>query len=999
MTNFRILGPVQAWDGDRPLPLGGPRQLKLFAVLLLHANRAVSTDALVDAVWGAQRTGAANRLQMAINRLRKALEPLNSDSGAILRTVSGGYLLAVAPGMLDAEVFTDAVRDARRSAEAGDHARALDTLRDALALWRGPALAEVAFEDFAQAEIRRLEELRVGALEVRLAAELALGRHAELTPELESLVAQEPTRERLAGLLMLALYRSGRQTDALEVYQRTRAQLIAELGIEPGPDLAQLQEAILSQDPSLEWHPRTEPPQAPAAAISRATAPRRHNLPAARTSFVGRADELAALDAALEADRVVTLVGVGGVGKTRLAREFGERSLEQWPDGVWLVELATVGEPSAVADAVASVLGLEVSPERPAAEEIANRLAERELLLILDNCEHVIDACAALAARVARLRSPSRLLATSRAPIAVAGERVVTVSPLPVLEDSVPDEVASGEDAVTLFIERAREARPGFTPDLAQLEGIRGLCRALEGIPLAIELAASRVRAMTATQILSHLGDRLSLVGFERDREARHRNLETTIAWSYDLLTDHRRAAFRRLCVFPAPFTLDAAERVLEDPGAVEAVLELVDNSLLAVAAANGTMRYRMLDTLREFGLRRLWEAAEADRAHARHLDWAAGLLQAAVEQAEVRSRIEVLPELEADYRNLIAALAAPGSAAVRLRAATNLTALMFASANLQEVRRLLGQVIAEAVGQETYDARRARLWLGRSMCKLGELGLARAQLAAAAADAAAADDALLSAAVAADRALVEIKGGHAAAAQELLEQAARLDPESDSHVRSYRLLVEAQLHYDLLGRLDRARELYETCIEQVRRLGPRAQLITALAALAELSVDLDDPEAVERCAREVLAITDPVADAYSRGGALLALGRTALRAGRPVEATSWLSEGARSDIHRGSMETPETLESLAHAITEAGRPADAAAVLGASAAMRQRLGLDPLERERTYMDAAFAATRAHLSTAEVERNLDDGRRLTERELLALIADVTPRCISGANAH
>jgi predicted ATPase/DNA-binding SARP family transcriptional activator len=989
MTNVRILGPVQAWDGDRPLSLGGPRQLKLFAVLLLHANRAVSTDALVDAVWGETRSGAANRLQMAVNRLRTSLEPLAGDGGPILRTVSGGYLLSVAPGTLDADVFTAAVPEARRRTEAGDHAGALQTLRDALALWQGPALAEVAFEDFAQAEIRRLEELRVSALELCLEAELALGRHAEVIPELESLVAQEPARERLAGLLMLALYRAGRQTDALEAYQHTRVHLLDELGIEPGPELAQLQTAILTQDPALNERPAIAPAAEPAPAPAPPPARRRHNLPAVRTSFVGRERELEAIDASLRDCPVVTLVGVGGVGKTRLALEFGERSLPRWPDGVWLVELAAVGEASAVADAAASVLGLDVSPDRSAADEVANRLTERELLLVLDNCEHVLEACAALAGRVARRRSGSRVLATSRAPLAVTGERAVPVAPLALPDEHDPDELGSGEEAVVLFVERAGEARPGFAANGIELDSVRELCRALEGIPLAIELAASRVRAMTPTQILTHLGDRLSLVGFERDRDTRHRNLETTIAWSYDLLPENRRGAFRRLCVFPAPFTLAAAGRVLEEPGFADAVLDLVDNSLLAVAQGNGALRYRMLDTLREFGLRRLRDGAEGDRAHERHLAWAAGLLADAVQDAEIRSRTEVLPEVEADYRNLIAALTAPGPAQVRLRAATQLTALLFASANLQEIRRLLGQVVAEAGGHATGEARRARLWLGRSMCQLGELPLARAQLAAVATDAAAANDDVVGAAIAADRALVEIKSGHTAEAQAFLEQAAELAAESDPPGRSYRLLVEAQLHYDLLGELVRARELYETCIEQVRRLGPRAQLITALAALAELAVDLDDPAAVERCAREVLAITDPVADAYSRGGALLALGRAAVRAGRPHEATSWLAEGARSDISRGSMETPETLESLAHPLVDIGRPEDAAAVVGAAAAMRERFGLEPLERERAYIDAVLDAIRVRLPEADVKRHLEAGRKLTERELLALIDDVT----------
>jgi DNA-binding SARP family transcriptional activator len=247
VATFRVLGPVEAWTDERQLTLAGPQQVKLLAFFLLNANRAVSADELAGAIWGAERDGAAKRLQMGVFRLRRALAPVDEPDGPRLRTVSGGYLLSVESDELDAGVFARRVRDGRRALEHGDPARGGQLLTEALALWRGPPLAEVAFEDFARAEIRHLDELRLVGLESRIDAELLLGRHADVIGELEALAAEEPTRERFAAQLMLALYRCGRQADALRVYQESRTHLVEELGLEPGPALKSLHAQILEQ--------------------------------------------------------------------------------------------------------------------------------------------------------------------------------------------------------------------------------------------------------------------------------------------------------------------------------------------------------------------------------------------------------------------------------------------------------------------------------------------------------------------------------------------------------------------------------------------------------------------------------------------------------------------------------------------------------------------------------------------------------------------------------
>ena len=335
MTGFRVLGPVEVWADDRQLTLGGRRQLKLFAFLLLNANRAVSADALIDAVWGPERDGAVKRLQMAMSRLRKALEPLEPADGNFVRTVGGGYLLAVAPGELDSDVFADRVREGRRALEQDEAARASTLLGEALGLWRGPALAEVAFEDFAQAEIRRLEELRLSALETRIDADLLLGRHRELIGELEAFLGKQPTRERLAAQLMTALYRAGRQADALEVYQRTRIQLSEELGLDPGPALKALQTQILEQAPGLDRVKSGEghghvflKEQAPQPDRQRSSRPR-----SGRHYLLERDSELAAFSNACHsvasgAGRLLAVTGPTGIGKTALLSVAADTATE-----------------------------------------------------------------------------------------------------------------------------------------------------------------------------------------------------------------------------------------------------------------------------------------------------------------------------------------------------------------------------------------------------------------------------------------------------------------------------------------------------------------------------------------------------------------------------------------------------------------------------------------------------------------------------------------------
>ena len=465
--------------------------------LLPHPGPPVSTATLlVSASWtascwpGAERDGAAHRVHMAVSRLRKTLAPLDGSDGPRLRTVSGGYLLDVQPDELDAEVFAERARDGRRALEDGDPARASELLIEALGLWRGPPLAEVAFEEFAQAEIRRLEELRLVAVETQIDADLQLGRHAELIADIESLLAQDPSRERLAGQLMRALYRSGRQADALDVYQRIRTHLTEDLGLEPGPALKALQAEILEQAPALDR-------VAPASGKSRREPnPRAAAPPLPPTATIGRDEDLDSLRKMLFSDerRLVTLVGAGGVGKTRLALALARSVDAEFPDRVCWVELSGTAHVDGVATAIARALNLTPETGETAEDTLRRHLAARRILLVLDNFEHVLQASSVVASLLGAC-SGLVVVATSREPLNIAAEQRYPVEALELPVQPERATVAEVETAAgtAMFLDAARRRDARFTVTPSTAPKIARLCTRLDGLPLALELAGARV--------------------------------------------------------------------------------------------------------------------------------------------------------------------------------------------------------------------------------------------------------------------------------------------------------------------------------------------------------------------------------------------------------------------------------------------------------------------------------------------------------------------------
>ncbi len=646
--DFQILGPLEVSDGRRVLPIGGARQRGLLAILLLNANRIVLTARLMELLWdGEAPQTAANAIQVYVAHLRRLLEPDRSPAPyRILVHHPQGYELRVHPDQVDAQRFENLVRAAARARDQGHWQLATDRLGAALALWRGPALAEFASERFAVADVARLEELRLRALEDRIDADLKLGRHTEIVPELRALVAEHPLRERLCAQLMLALYRAGLQAQASDVYHRTRARLLDELGMEPGPLLERLFRDILKQAGYLE---ATAPGQVP------------NNLPHSLTRFIGRGTDLAQLIRRLEAVRLLTLTGAGGIGKTRLAIELARHVLQQHPDGTWLIDLAPISDPELIAQRLAAELKLHEQPGRPLIDTLAAHLRDRRALLLLDNCERVLDASADFAAALLSRCSALTVLATSRQRLGMVGEQVWQVSPL-----SVPDSVARAEDlmmseAIQLFLDRAALVQPDFQLSESNAAALVQICRRLDGIPLALELAAAQMASLSTADIAAKLDDRFSLlVAEERGRPARHQTLAAALEWSHHLLDQSEQVVFRRLGVFSGGFDVAAIQAVCSTPGAhadlAPPVRRLVEKSLV-LSDATEPNRFRMLETMRDFAKSRAVATSESQRLGRKHAEYFLTLVQAHGGKLRSKGAIEHLGELDRNIDNLRTAL------------------------------------------------------------------------------------------------------------------------------------------------------------------------------------------------------------------------------------------------------------------------------------------------------------------------------------------------------
>jgi predicted ATPase len=644
-------------------------------------------------------------LHVRVSEIRHALRRGRVDRDAGIVTYHSGYQLQVGVDELDSRRFERLAAAGRQALTRSDNVIASTKLREALALWRGPPLPDVADEPFAQAEIARLEALYLQALEDGLDADLALGHHNDAIVALEAFVAEHPLRERFWCQLMLAQYRAGRQGEALRTYQTVRALLVERLGVEPGRELRELHSAILGQDHALELLTPVpgEPP---------------NNLPRQLATFIGRAWELTEIRELSRRGRLVTLVGVGGVGKSRLALEAATNSLLEFPDGTWLVELAALAQPGLVVRTLASVLGVHEHPEWPLVDLVAEHLRTAKALLVLDNCEHLLDEVAALARQLLQSCSRLSILATSRERLGITGEMLRPVSGLAVPEPGADEVSEVGDaDASRLLVERAAAVRPGFRLDRRTAGAVAQICRQLDGLPLAIELAAARVNALEVEQIAARLDDRFRLLDHgDRTALARHRTLRAVVDWSYGLLSSDERRLFDRAAVFIGGFTLAAAESVCAEPvgdAIANVISRLVDKSLiLSEYTANG--RYRMLETLRIYGLERLHERGEAAHVREKHAAYFLSLAEAGGEALRGPGQAAWLSRLEVEHGNFRAALEwslDKGAVETAARLAGSLYALWDLHGHYGEGRGWLARVLG--ADDQLPAAVRARALLG----------------------------------------------------------------------------------------------------------------------------------------------------------------------------------------------------------------------------------------------------------------------------------------------
>lgn len=824
---FRVLGPLEVIDQGQPLDLGTPRQRGLLGLLLLHVGDAVTYDRLADGLWdGEPPPTARHTLQTYVHRLRGVLR----DQAARLETRPFGYQLKVADGEVDSRVFEELVTGSRRALVRGDAEAATSQLEAALGLWRGSPFEDLGELAVFEAERARLDALRLTAVEDRVDAELALGHHTAILADLEDVLADHPFRERLWGQLMVAQYRAGRQADALESFRRAREMLADELGLQPGRWLCRLQEQILLQDPVLD---APEPIRASAM---------HDNLPASRDSFVGRGRELADLDGLLRTRRLVTVTGAPGAGKTRLAVEVAARLVDDWPHGVFVVSLAEVEDARIVPSEVAMALGVPAVPEQPVLDTLAGHLRSRRVLLVLDNVEHVLAAAPQIATLL-DAAAQLTVLATSRAPLRLAGEQEYPLQPLPLPQGDARTEELRGNDAVALFVDRATAIDPDFvlTPEKRSL--VTEVVQRLDGLPLAIELAAARLRSFSLATLHDRLEPVLPLLADGSVEQPRHhRTLRDAVAWSDDLLDPRHRVLLRALAPFRGGLTIEAAQAATGDHAhgdVVGSLAALVDGSLLGRPTDDEPQRYRMLETVREYALEQLRAAGEEHDVRQRHATYYAMLVGQAAPQLTQAGQAHWLERLDVEHANLRAALGWAvdvGEADLALEMAAGLWRYWQLRGHLAEGRRWLTRALA-LEGSSPQPHLRAIIGLAGICYWQFDLDAAEATYRQAREGALDVDwwlhlDALFGLGM-----TLACHRGDLAEAGEFESELWGLVGDHDDPMATGLALASVQVMRLLAGDLDESRRYGERCLEGTRQVGERWYELQVLRTLALTSL------------------------------------------------------------------------------------------------------------------------------------------------------------------
>ncbi|MER5458961.1 BTAD domain-containing putative transcriptional regulator [Micromonospora sp. NPDC002389] len=939
---FKVLGPLQAKLNGVPVDLGGFRQRKVLACLVAARGRIVPTDRLMDQVWDDAVTPTQATLFGYVASLRRALEPgraARTPAQVVVRE-GPGYALRVPAGLVDAERFTALVMRGDRHTSAGDHDAATAVLDEALALWRGPAYADFVDSEFAVTEVARLDALHATAREQRLAAALAGGNQGSVVGDLEALVLDQPLRERGWELLVLALYRAGRQGDALAALRRARERIVSELGVDPGPGLRRLEAEVLRNDASLDPRPT------PYRRLPNVAPPRR-NVPAGLSSFIGRRGELATLGLAVTGHRLVTVVGPGGVGKTRLVLEHCRERND--PDGPWLVELASLHDPTEVVRAVSDVFAL---PGVSTAEHLAQRLADRKALLVVDNAEHLVAAVADLARSLLGRCLGLRLVVTGRQPLGVPGEAVMELAPLGL------------DDAVELLSDRIAAAtltHPDREPDRVLAAQV---CRDLDGLPLAIELAAAQCRALSLREIAFQLDDRLALLGDgSPDQDHRHATVRNAIDWSYRLLTAPEQTLFRQLTVFDGAFDLDAVRQVggdAEVPDPVPVLLALVRKSLVAADPDTTPRRYRMLELVREYANAALTEA-ERDRASARHRRWLLGLVEIGEQRLPTADGTGWLMRLSAERDNIRAALTsalATDDVLLAARICGALAWFWYRTGQIAEGLRWGGRTLTALDARATDAATGSAEWtLARARLLMAIGGCAYLSGDHHGSVAALGESARLCAQVGARHphttaviylASVTAIGGDIPGALPLADQAVRLaDLVGEPWAQAEALTVRSQLSR-ACGDLPRARDELARANTLARSCGHQWAALSSAWMQGKVSVDLGEPDRALHILTDMLRETDP-----------------------RLDRSSWLA----------------LVHSVAGALGRTGRAGTGAVLLGAVETLGASIGYHPEQMDPHDAPGNTAAVAAAMDPADYRAARARGTGLTWSGLTCLLID------------
>jgi predicted ATPase/DNA-binding SARP family transcriptional activator len=908
----------------------------LLLALVLEPNRSVSRDHLIDALWGERPPGQAkNAIQVHVSALRDLLEA-GLARGALIATTPTGYQLNAPEEAIDSRRFERFAAEGRAALFAGEADRAARRLAEAEGLWRGPALVDVVYAEFAAHEAARLEQLRLNTFEDLADAELALGRHEQLIPRLQAFVGSEPLRERARAQLMLALYRAGRQSDALAEYRAARETLVEGIGIEPGPALQALERSILVQDKSL------------AAPPSGATA-RRVELPAAPTPLLGRERELAEAGELLGSGRarLLTLTGPGGIGKTRLATEVGRAVASEEKRGAVFVDLSHLSDPRLVASTIAKALHVGAGG-RPVEEALVDALADEPPLLVLDNFEQLTEA-APLLGRLLAASNRLQLLVTSRAVLHLAGEHEFPVGPLALPELADDEEAARAAPAVALFVARAQAARHDFELSAENVADVVALCAALDALPLAIELAAARVKILSPGELLARFGKRLELPAAVQDAPERHRTLRAAIDSSYELLDEAERRLFARLAAFVGGWTLRAAEVVCGADGVeVLPVLGSLADKSLVVDTGSHERRFTMLQIVREYALERLEAAGEECDLRSRHAAYFASVAEEGEPGLNGPSQDVWAARLDAERDNFRAALAFTldgGDGPTALRLAGALRRLWQLHADLGEGRTALEAALAAAPDAPLVSRAKALNGLGVLAAEDGDIE------------------------------------GAEQAFEESLEVAGRLDDDA----RRMAVLTNLGNIAFFRQEFDRARDFYEEGGRLAAKLGSTFNAATAAHDLGLIELALGNVDAaIERC-EEALALARVGGTPQLVAACLRSLAAAIVIRGE-LERAQALVEESLAIVRRLNepRAVAECLETAAGIAAAAGEGARAAKLFGAAEAVLDSVGTTRTPERQPWIDVYHEAARVKLEPGRFEEEFSRGRGLRLEEAIEL---------------